>query len=131
MRQGRHALVIQAERFGPFLGHQTGHGASGQGLGHEAPGVMSRARAGHEGIAWSHGAAIQHQALRTEGAQPLQGLLHAVQVQHPGGHHQKLSSTAGTLATICDFTSASGGTFSRRSVCPTTWLNTGAATAPP
>ena len=46
---------------------------------------------------------------------------------------QKLSRSAGTvlLAMICGVTSRSGGTLSRRSVCCTTWLNTGAATAPP
>ena len=35
------------------------------------------------------------------------------------------------LAMICGLTSRSGGTPSMRSVCWTTWLNTGAATSPP
>ena len=47
--------------------------------------------------------------------------------------HQKLSrsAAAGLLATICGVTSRSGGTPIMRSVCCTTWLNTGAATSPP
>ena len=45
---------------------------------------------------------------------------------------QKLSGASGTpLATTRGFTSRSGGTPITRSVCCTTWLNTGAATAPP
>ncbi len=127
----RHPLIVEAIGFNTRLVHQAGHRPCGQGRLHKLPCVMGGTRPGHKGIARAHRTAVDDQPARAAAAQPRQRLLHAVKVQQTGGHHQKLSSTAGTLATIWDFTSASGGTFSRRSVCPTTWLNTGAATAPP
>ena len=71
----------------------------------------------------------------TRARQPLRGGGGMGQVRERGHGHgaQKLSRSAGTvlLAMICGVTSMSGGTLIRRSVCCTTWLNTGAATAPP
>ena len=130
-RQRRHPLIVESKGLHPFLGDDAGARAGGQRLLHELPRIVGRTGPRHEGIALAHLTAVDHQPTRTGRAQPAQRLVNRGVPQESGGHHQKLSSTAGTLATICDFTSASGGTLSKRRVWPTTWLNTGAATAPP
>ena len=79
---------------------------------------------GDEAVAGADLAAVGLQRARDLGAQPLRCLLGCVKFAH-----QNDSSTA--FATICGLTAMSGCTPIMRSVCCTTSLNTGAATAPP
>ena len=85
---------------------------------------------GQEGIARADLAAVGAQPAGDARAQPLRRGVGMGQVQ--AVRHQKLSlRRTALLAMICGVTARSGGTPIRRSVCCTTWLNTGAATAPP
>ena len=79
---------------------------------------------GDEGIPRTDLAAVGAQIARDALAQPARHQDRVVQ-----GRHQNDSSTA--LATICGLTAMSGCTPSRRSVCCTVSLKTGAATSPP
>ena len=109
-------LIVEGVPIRTFGRGQAGTGPLRQCLGHVGAGVVRGTRPCDERITRAYLTAVDHQAANAQRLQPLQGLLHVLNPSHPRGHHQKLSSTAGTLATIWDFTSASGGTLSRRSV---------------
>jgi len=134
-RDGQHTRIVDV-----VLGHaigldHTGQGTGGQGLTHVGTAVGGGPRPGHEGLvsAHAHAAAVHDQLGHTAFGQPG---LHGGHVLKEGQllGHQKLSTSAGTSrseATMWGATAMSGSTCSRLSVCCTTWLNTGAATAPP
>ena len=92
-----------------------------------APRIVAAARPGQEGVTRPHLAVVSAQRVRTPGPEPICGSRGRRQVQH-----QKLSTSAAPgWKTIWGLTSMSVGTPIMRSVCWTTWLNTGAATSPP
>ena len=128
---GGDAPVVEAEAGEVVVVDQAGRRARLQRGSDEAARVVRIAWPGQEGIAGAHLAVVGAQLAGHARAQPLCGGVGMGQVQ--GIRHQKLSGSAGAtlLAMICGVTSRSGGTPIRRSVCCTTWLNTGAATAPP
>ena len=108
-----------------FLLHQAGHRAARQGTGHVGAAVGSGAWPGNKRVAGGHQPAIGLQRAGDARAQEGNGLLGGGE----GLQAHNGSSTA--LATICGLTAMSGATPIMRSVCCTTSLNTGAATAPP
>ena len=118
------ARIIEPERLGTCQFDQAGCGALGQCGAHELAAIGHRTRPGNEAVVTPDLAAVHRQRAVNVRAQPVGGLLRAVQLQH-----QKLSST--DLATICGLTAMSGSRPWMRKVCCTTSLNTGAATSPP
>jgi len=113
--------------------HQASGSAASECGGHEVAAIGGLPRPRDEGITRLQRAAVAAQpapvAQRHARGQPGGCFLGCGQGRD---HAQKLSVSPGTgLALICAFTSMSGATFIMRSVCCTTWLNTGAATSPP
>ena len=90
--------------------------------------VVARAAPGEEGVAGPHLPVVGAQRAAQPRREPGGGGRGGVELLQ----HQKLSSSAGPgCTTICGRISMSVGTFIMRSVCCTTWLNTGAAISPP
>jgi len=123
-RQRSDVLTFQRKGLHARLLHQAGRGAAHQGIGHMGAPVRGRTGPGDEAVARADQAAVGLQRAGDAAAQPLHGV--AGGVEHL---HHKDSSTG--LATIWGLTAMSGCTPIMRSVCCTTSLNTGAATAPP
>ena len=103
---------------------QAGRGAAHQGVAHMGTAVGGCAGPCDEAIPRRDATAVGVQRAGDARAQPLHSLVEIGQ----GADHSGSSTTS---ATICGLTSMSGCTPIMRSVCCTTSLNTGAATAPP
>jgi len=86
--------------------------------------VDRRTGPGYETVTRANQAAVAAKGAGDPAAEPVRRLRRSVELKH-----QNDSSTAWT--TICGLTAMSGCTPIMRSVCWTTSLNTGAATAPP
>ena len=127
--QRRDAGIGEAEALDIGVFHQAGGGAGGERGGDVLAAVAGITGPGDEGVTRLHLAAVGAQRAGAPFGQPAGRGLGRLQSRQ----HQKLSSTgtAFWLATIWLFTSRSGATPSRRSVCAVTWLNTGPATLPP
>ena len=110
--------------FTAFVLHQTGSSALFKRAGHVLAAIGGSARPCDESVTGPHLTAVRAQFARHALAQPLGRLNRGLELDH-----QNDSSTA--LTTTCGLTDMSGCTPSRRRVCCTVVLNTGAATSPP
>src|SRR3990167_1869540 len=117
-------LAREAERLHTLVLDQAGRSTAHQGIAHMGAAIGRGTGPGDEPVTWLNEPAVSLQRPGDTGTQPFNG-------SRCGGKDLHHSDSSTTSATIWGLTSTSGWAPIMRSVCCTTSLNTGAATAPP